>query len=238
MVAEKEKFVGKVITFKGARAAFVNLEEAVARKGKDGQPRGKPKFRMEVLLDPTNKDHAATIAEIIAESVRALNHRFGTPQNATPFTVQHLVDVANAVRSPPNFYLSWGYGNKLPEFGKKLYDGYADMFYLKLADENRPNLAAWRDGKAVPVVPGEKDFPYGGCYVAGTTTMYSYDNESRGVGSNLRTIVFQRPGTAFGGGTPDAQQEYAALGDLGGGSDPFVGNTGSGAAVTADPFAI
>lgn len=223
-MAEKEKFIPNVITFKGARLAFARIHKAEARKGRDGQPKpgAVPKFSCTILLDPSNKEHAVTIAAIRAEAKRALDHRFGS-QKYNP------ENPAGGGWSPqmPGFFLAFGLGNDLPKQGKKIYDGFADMFYLKLSDKTRPNLAAWRNGKSVPVVEGEKDCPYAGCYVAGTTTLYSYDNESKGANANLRTLVFMRDGPAFGGGGADADQEFAAIGDLGGGEasapmeDPF-----------------
>jgi hypothetical protein len=213
-MAETEKFQPKLITFKGARLAFARIHKAEQRTGRDGKPKGEAKFSCTILLDPSNQEHAATIAEIKAEAARALDHRFG-----------------KGVWSPqwPNFYLPFGMGNDLPKLGKKIYDGFADMFYLKLSDKNRPNLLN-RDGKAV--VEGDPQCPYSGCYVAGTTTLYSYDNESRGAGANLRTLVFMRDGAAFGGGAANAEQEFAAIGDLG--NEPPAGAPAGG----ADPFAI
>jgi hypothetical protein len=229
-MAEKEKFQPKTIVFKGARAAFSHFHKPNARTDrKTGVANGKPKFKTEILLDPSNREQAATIAEIKQETVRALNHRFKDENGNGKFTLQMLEDLANATRSIPNFYLPWGYGNKLPEFNKKIYDGYADMFFLKLADENRPNLLN-REGN--PVVEGDAQCPYAGCYVAGTTTLYSYDNTSRGAGANLRTIVFMRDGTAFGGGQENAQQAFAAIGDLGNEASAGVAATGK------DPFDI
>lgn len=240
-MAETQKFLGELITFKGARAAFAHLHKAQARTDKKtGLPKGEPKFRLEVLLDPTNKEHAQTIAKIKSESVRALNHRYpAAPDEAPRFDVALLEAVASGKRALANFHLCWGYGNDLPALGKKLYDGYKDMFFLKLTDKNRPNLGAVRNGKTVNVVEGDKDCPYAGSYVAGTTTLYSYDNESRGVNANLRTIVFVRPGAAFGGGQADAESEYAALGDLGAGdAGSAAGDPFGAAGAAADPFAI
>lgn len=236
---DKPKFVGKEIAFRGGRLAFADIHTATVRKGRDGKPRpgAKAKFRGSVLLDPTNKAHAATIAEIKAESVRALNFRYGEGK----FTVEMLERHEDGTRSFPGFFLPWGYGNNNPKRGQKVYDGYKDMFFLNMADETRPNLAAWRNGQKVPVVQGEPDCPYGGCVIAGVTTLYSYDNESKGVGANLRTLVYHGKGQAFGGAARDADHDFAAIGDLGGSvgaADPFDGAVREAAAASADPFAI
>lgn len=239
MTEDKPKFQPKELVFRNARWAFSRIHKAEARKGKDGKPKpgAKEKFSGTALLDPSNKDHVATILEIKQESVRALNFRYAekiTAGTMKPFTVEVLDKVASGDLSIPNFYLPWGLGNDLPKHNKKIYDGFANMFFLKLADESRPNLAAWRAGKSVPVVEGEKDCPYAGCYLAGTTTLYSYDNESRGVGANLRTLVFMKHGEAFGGGSANAEQSFAAIGDLGGAVD----SSGGGGSAIVDPFSI
>lgn len=227
---EKAKFEPKVIPFKGGRLAFAKIHKAEARKPKPGQatkPDAPKNYSGEILLDPSNVDHKKTIADIKEESVRALNHRFGTPENPNPFSVAVLEQVATGERSPPNFHLCWGYGNSLPAFSKKIYDGYKDMFYVRIKrkeEDGRPILLN-REGK--PVVEGDKQCPYAGCIIAGTLNLWSYNNESRGVNANMRTLVFQGDGKAFGGGSVDGDAEFAALGDLGnevpsgGVADPF-----------------
>jgi hypothetical protein len=232
MADNKPKFDPKLIAIKRARLAFARIHKAEARKDKNGNPKGEPKYSGTLLLDPSNKDSAAEIALIKSESVRALNHRYGEGK----FNVQMLEDAASGKKTFPNFHLCWGYGNDLPALGKKLYDGFKDMFYLKLSDKNRPNLLN-RAGNAV--IEGDPECPYAGCYVAGTTTLYSYDNESRGVNANLRTLVYTGKGQAFGGGAPDAASEYAALGVSAADGDgptesPFAGESKP----VADPFAI
>jgi hypothetical protein len=233
---DKPKFQAEVIPFKRVRASFVKIDKAEARKGRDGKPRAnaKPEFSLEAIFDPTNREHAATILKIKQESVRALNTIFGEGR----FTVE-MLDAFDAGKQVfQNFYLPWGYGNNLPVREKKIYDGYKDMFFLRLKryeEDGRPIILN-RDGK--PVQKGDPQYPYGGAVIGGTTTLFPYNNESRGVGANLRTIVFIDNGPAFGGGQIDANQEFAALGDLGG---PVTGGAGGGngsAASLADPFAI
>lgn len=191
-----DKPVPNVIRLKGARLAFARIEKAEARLGKDGKPKGTAKFSATLLLDPSNADHAATIKEIKVEAKRLLDLKFG--EGAWPKN---------------NFYLCFGEGNKLD----KVYDGFKDMFYVKAADSNRP-LTGNRAGKVVAA--GDPQFPYSGCYVNSNITLWTYDNESKGCGANLRSLQFVRDGEAFGGAQRSADQEFEALeGD--GGKDPF-----------------
>jgi len=85
-----------------------------------------------------------------------------------------------------------------------------------------------------PVKEGDAQCPYSGAVLAGVFSIYSYNNESKGVNAQMRTLVYQDKGAAFGKGSVDAASDFAALGDLGGTSAP--NDAGGGAAF--DPFAI
>lgn len=242
-MTDKPKFEGIIIPFKGARLAFAKIHKAEPRKSQPGAPpppADAPKFySAEILLDPTNVDHQKTIALIKSESVRALNHRLGTPENPNPFTVVVLDTVASGERVPPNFHLAWGYGNALPAFGKKIYDGYKDMFWVRMKRTEKdgpPTLLTGEvasDGKPIQAKEGGKRCPYGGCVAAGTLQVWSYANQSKGVNTTMRTLVWQGDGKAFGGGSVDDAGDFAAIGDLG---TPVGGS--SGGAPLHDPFAI
>jgi hypothetical protein len=216
-MVDKARFEPKVIEFTGARLSFTHLHKAVARTGKDGKPKpgAKEKFSCEILLDPSNVEHQKQITEIKKEAFRALAFRFGEDKTQWP---------KNA--GGADLYYCFGLGNDLPKLGRKIYDGYKDMFYVKLSDTARPSLRN-RAGKVV--VEGDPEVPYGGCYVNGKTTFYSYDNESKGVNANLRSLQFVKDGKGFGGGAQGAEDEYAALGD--------APKTGAQAVDESDPFA-
>jgi len=203
-----EKFVPNVISIEGARVAFFRGHKAAARTGKDGKPKGDPKYSATLLLDPSNVAHAAKITEIKQEAARALNHKYGDKSHWP----------VNAGGAP--LFLCFGLGNDLPKLGAKIYDGFADMFYVKLSDKNRPLLGN-RSGKVV--VEGDPQCPYSGCYVNAKTTLYVYDNESKGVNANFRSMQFVKDGPAFGGGgARSADEEFEALeGGNDAGKDPF-----------------
>jgi ssDNA-binding protein len=198
-MADKEKFIPNIINFSDARLSFTHLHKAVARTGKDGKPKpgAKEKFSCEILLDPSRVDHQATILEIKKEAFRALVHRFGPDKATWPKNT-----------GGADLYYCFGLGNDLPKLGRKIYDGYADHFYVKLSDSSRPSL---RNRAGTVVVEGDPEVPYGGCYVNGKTTFYSYDNDSKGVNANLRSLQFVRDGKGFGGSAQGAEDEYAAL---------------------------
>jgi hypothetical protein len=214
-----EKFVSNVLSFRRGRLAFAKIHKAEARRGRNGappRPDAKKTFSWEILLDPSNADHAKTIAEIRAEAARALTHRYG----------------ADKSKWPQNLIFPFGLGNDLPKQGKKVYDGYKDMFYIRMKryeEDGRPLLGN-RAGQVVQ--QGDPQCPYSGCYTNGKFTLWSYDNESRGVNSTGRSLQFVEDGPAFsGGGALDAEDEFEALGDAPTGS-------GAGANSGPDPFAI
>ena len=205
-----EKIQQVVIPVKGARLAFARLHKAEARKDpKTGAERGKPKFSCTLLLDPSNAEHAATIKAVKADAIRVLNARYGN-QESWP--------KPSKATGMGGLIMCFGNGNDL----EKVYDGYKDMFYIKCSDTNRPLLGN-RQGKVV--VEGDPQCPYSGCYVNAKISLWSYDNESRGVNSNIRSVQFVRDGDAFGGGgNRSAEDEFEAIGDAastGEEKDPF-----------------
>lgn len=197
-MADVERFEGKVISILNARAAFCRPYSPQQRKNKDGSARGKPKYSTTALLDPSNAAHAATIKEIKEEALRCLLHRYKS---------QDKFPKANPATGIGGLIMCFGYGDDLP----KVYDGYAGMFYIKLTDTDAP-LVGNRNGR--PVAEGQPEAPYGGAICNFKTTLYSYDNESRGVNANFRSIQFVAPGAAFGGrGQLDPSQEFTPLGE-------------------------
>lgn len=192
----KEKFVPKVLLLEGVTVAFFRGFSAQARVGRDGKPMGKPKYSMTALLDPSNAKHAASIKEIKDEAKRALLHRYESPENFPK---------RNPATGIGGLIMCFGDGNDLP----KVYDGFKDMFYIKLSDVERPMIVN-RASKLVE--EGKPEAPYSGCKANVKTTLYSYDNESKGVNGNFRSIQFVEHGKAFGGrGATDPDQEFTAV---------------------------
>lgn len=192
----KEKFVPKILLLENVRIAFLRCFTAQQRTGNDGKPRGKPKYSATALLDPSKAEHAETIREIKAEGYRALIHKYETKENFPK---------PNPATGMGGLIYCYGNGNDLP----KVYDGYKDMFYIKLSDTERP-LVGNRAGKLV--AEGEPEAPFSGCYANVKTTLYVYDNESRGVNANFRSIQYVGPGQAFSGrGATDPSQEFTPL---------------------------
>jgi hypothetical protein len=225
-MAERAKIEPKKIRIHKGRVAFFRAHEPIYRtnkqgqvdKGTDAKPK-KPRYGWTWLLDPTDKQAQATIAEIKAEAARLLDYRFGDragwPKD-------------NAVTGTKGVLLCFGDGNLL----NKVYDGFKDMWYLKVSDTERPLLGTV-DGREVQLlkdgqwhispkgVPSEEIVsqdvcPYAGAWCAGNVTLYTYnyENQQAGVNANAISCQFRAPGAAFGGGAKrDAKEEFEAYGE-------------------------
>jgi hypothetical protein len=223
---ERVKIDPKIITIPEGRASFLHAVTPTYRTNKFGQEEKidpktgkekKPQYRMTWLLDPSNAQIAAVIAEIKAEAARQLDLFFHGRENWPK---------DNATTGTKGVIPCFGMGNDL----KKVYDGYKDMFYIKVADTTKPIIGdrrgnqvelgkdgAWHivdraTGKPTEEVVDANEVPYAGAYCRGRISLYVYNNEQAGVNANFRSIQFVRPGTAFAaGGRRDANEELAAM---------------------------
>lgn len=219
------KFVGNVIKLPEAVIRFVRVYKAEVRT-KDGRPKMRMnkktnsmepdlRYSLTALLDPSKAVHAEKIVEIKAEGTRAMNHIFGSIDKwpkPDPETGRPL---------PPIF--CFGQGNKLP----KVYDGFKDMFYVKLStpDYNRPLI--WTRRYTPVVQESDDQAPYDGSVCNVSLDLWPFNNESAGVNGNLREVQFVKDGKEYSGGRR-AGDDFAALGD-----EPQYA---AGAAAGKDPF--
>lgn len=242
-MGDKVKIESKIITIHEGRVAFYNATTPQYRTDKRGQPikvdpktgkEKKPQFRMSWLLDPSSVQAQATIKEIKDEGARQLDLYFGG-RDKWPKD--------NPTTGTKGVLTCWGEGNKLP----KVYDGFKDMWYIKVADTVAPIIGDRRGRQVVllsdnawhvvdkatgqsteETVPGS-EVPYAGCFARGRISLYVYDNEQAGVNANFRSVQFLRPGPAFGGGVRrSVDEELAQLA----GDAPAA----TGAASEADPW--
>ena len=163
-----------------------------------------PKFEASFLLDPTNKDHAAAIAKIKAESARVAKIQFDG-------------------EIPKSLEKCWGLGDDLD----KVYEGYAGMFWIKAKSASRVPVVGRRknaDGKFQILGAGDKEWPYAGCFVNATLTVWAQNSHGRkAINGNLIALQFVKDGDAFSGNkTAVPEEEFQALEDSGeAGVDPF-----------------
>ena len=162
------------------------------------------KFKASFLLDPSDKVHAEIIADIKAKAAKLLADAGMKKEDMT---------------HPPCF----GDGNK------KKYEGYANRFYIGASSDTRIPIV---NRNLKPVQEGEPQFPYSGCFINGSITLWLQNNQyGKRINANLLTVQFVGDGDAIGGGAPvDPDDEFEALGD---------GPSGGGASTPSgenDPF--
>jgi hypothetical protein len=236
MANERPKIEPKIIRIPEGRVSFYRPElhyrtdrfgNEVKTDPKTGKAK-KPQATMTWLLDPSNAQAAATIKEIKDEALRQLDIFFNGRSNWPK---------DNETTGTKGVLFCFGEGNKL----KKVYDGYKDMFYVKVADNTPPIIGdrrgrqvellsdnAWhivdrQTGKTTEETVSSNEVPYGGAFCTGRISLYVYNNEQAGVNANFRSVQFVRPGEAFGGAKRTAADELA---DMPGDSAPAAGTAG------------
>lgn len=223
-MVDKVKIVPNIITIHRGRPAFMRTDATyrtdkfgreIKVNPKTGKP-VKPKWRMTWLLDPTDAQAKVTIGEIKAEAARQLDIFFSGRENWPK---------DNAQTGTKGIIPCFGNGNDLP----KIYDGYKDMFFVKVADEIEP---VWGDrrGRSLRLDTSDNAWhvltkegpteekvdpaiaPYSGCIARGRISLYVYNNEQAGVNANFMSVQFLEPGAAFGGGgRRSAEDELAKM---------------------------
>ena len=206
------------IKLRNVRAAFVNLDKADYFKPGQPGPNETKKRRITFLLDPSNADHAKTIQEIKEAAKKCAEQTW-------PDGIPKSLDKC------------YGLGNDQD----KVYEGFKDMWFIRTArkEDDGPGAIVGRrrtgpngkDGKPtfVQLEKGQKEFPYGGCYVNATISLWVLNNHGqKRIMANYEAIQFANDGKSFSGRTEaDANSEFDALEDA-----PATGASGE----AEDPF--
>lgn len=225
------------IRIHACRPAFVKWHEAEWRT-KDGKPdkgsegKKKPKYGVNLLIDPSSEQGKADIKAIKDEAARLMDLRYGGRENWPK------VNPATGMGAP---IWCFGNGNDLP----KVYNGFKDMFYVKCGtstsltvptqdayDLDRPLLGAvngrgvqflsdgqWHylDGTRRPTeeICSQDIAPYPGCNGRARISLYTYNNESKGVNANILSFQFVSKNAAFGGAgaVRKAEEEFESFGE-------------------------
>ena len=170
-----------------ARLSFPRLTKAKAFE--EGQ---EPRYEASFLLDPTHAGHKKVIAKIEAVAEEICKEHWG---GKVPKDVQYC----------------FGHDGN----GKE-YDGYDGMFVLSSNKKESDGRVTILDSNENQVQPGDDEFPYAGCYVYGTISLWTNQHPKGGkrVQANLRGIKFLKDGAAFSGVAPiDPETEFEDYGD-------------------------
>lgn len=216
-MTEQPKRIPEIIVIPRARLAFARIHKAEKSRDNQGNETGTAKFSCTILIDPSSKDGAEAIANVKRVAAAEVSHKWGTPENWPK---------ANPATGMGGLVKCFGNGNDLP----KVYDGYKDMFYVKLADTTRPLLGNFA---GAPVIEGDPQCPYSGCYVRARISPWVYfptpkrPQSASGVNMNFRSLQFVEDGASFGGGgSRTAEEEFVAM----------AGDAPKSAAAAKDPW--
>jgi len=197
------------IQLKNVWLSFPQLDRPKGFRKEDGTET-EPQFSAAFLLDPSNKEHAAAIAKVKSEAAR-ISKEFFTE------------GVPKAFSNPGCKDLCFGKGDDLD----KVYDGYEGMFFIKAKSKSRVPVVGRRksaDGKFNPVAPGDAEWPYSGCMVNASVTLWTQASHGRkAINGNLIAIQFVKQDKNFGGAaSANPDQEFEALEDGADAPDPFA----------------
>lgn len=186
----------KTIKIKNARLSFARLFEPKAFT--EGQ---KPRYEATFLLDPSDKAHQAIIDEIIATANDLVEQEWdGSAPKALACCFQYA-DGETVIELGSEQKAKW-------RGQPKEYDGYDGMFFLSSNNQTRPTVV---DQKLVPLV-AEDAKPYSGCYVNGSITLWTQDNQyGKRINANLRAVQFVKDGEAFGVKQAAAEEEFDVI---------------------------
>ena len=214
-MAEKKKTVG-LIVLKNVRLSFEALAKPEERKNDDGEVVGHHyKSNFLISKDPDDKDSVANLAKIKAAAAEVKAHKYGEDKKNWP------------KYRPDKLCLRDG--------DLETWDGYEGNYYLSSnrdADSDGPPTVLTprkgTDGKWIRAEPGDKHFPYSGCYVNAIVRIWPQDNKhGKRINAAVESVQFLRDGDAFGKGRvnpddlldDDDVGEYGELGDDDAGSD-------------------
>lgn len=167
-------------------------------EAKPFQPGNPPRHSCSFLLDPSNPQHAAQIAEIKA----IIDKEFEAKCGPNPEKKRAALDWDDVPLRD---------GNKKSE-----YDGFEDMMFLSAA-ATPPKQAAplVMDRRATRLKAGDEGAPYSGCYVNAQVEIWGQYGTYKRVNATLLAVQFVRDGDAFGGGRPADTSAFEDLGDQG-----------------------
>lgn len=196
-----------------SRARFLKVEEPVAfEEGQD------PRWEATFILDPSDPKGQAGIAKILQTAAKLAKETYGV----TPLAIKKLaakfipgtkkVDLNDPANADDGIAVPFQDGDAEKY---KEYKGYQGMFIMPSHNKKlRPRVV---NRKGITVQPGEPQYPYDGCYVMGSITLWIQVGQTQAkygkrVGVNLRGAQFAHDGDRF---TQDevGEEEFAALED-------------------------
>lgn len=192
------------------RMRFLRLEEA-----KPFESGGKPRWEATQILDPSDVRGAADIAKLLDTAAAISKQTYGVVALAlrklrTKFVAgTPALDLNDPKNADDGIQVPFADGDA--EKYKK-YAGYQGMFIVAAHDSKKKPAVA--KVNATVAIPGEKGYPYDGCYGLLSSTIWGHGSHAayaKRVGVNLRGVQFVKDGPPFQQTEIAAEDEFTAL---------------------------
>ena len=203
MAAKKESTTTEKFKVSG-RLSFPRLDKP--KSFEEGQD---PRWESTFLLDPASKEGLESIKLVIKQAATLGKTAYGfVPLELRKLAAQFVPGQA----APDPKSKDDGVEVAFYAGDRKEYDGYEGMFVVPSHNAKLKPAVANRRG--VSVEPGDDQYPYAGCYVLGSLTLWAMDNKyGKRILVNLRGVQFMKDGEAFSQGDIAAEDEFEALED-------------------------
>lgn len=199
----------EAILLRGVTLSFPQLDKPT--KFRADNPDEVAKYSAAFLLDPSNPEHAKTIALIRSEAARIAKAEF---DGEIP---KSMADAKNR---------NFGTDADMD----KVYEGYKGMFFVKVKSPTpvpivgRVKTAVDSQGRPAfaLLTPSDKEWPIAGNKVNAKISLWCQNSHGRkAINGNLLTIQYVEPGTPIGNKSADPNEHFDGYEDATGGADPF-----------------
>lgn len=171
---DKKKQIGEVI-LKNVRLSYAHLDRPQKDSKNDRGETIKGKYGASFLMKKGTPETKALMAKIKAASEEVKAAKWGS--NPPKFKPERVC---------------------LRDGDLEDYDGYEGCFYVSTSNKDKP-IVVGKDRETVE--PGDKQWPYSGCYVNAVIRVWAQNNESdkggKRINASLEAVQFKAHGEPF-----------------------------------------
>ena len=198
----------------------------------DDTPGQKARWESTLMIDPSSKQGAACIKELLDEAAALSKEHYGkVPLALKKLKVKFVpgtpaLDLNDPKNEPDGIRLFCMADGDAEKY--KNYAGYQGMFILAASNNKlKPDVA---NRKGVKVLPGEPQYPYDGSHIRMSVSFWllmgaKAQSTGRLLGCNLRGVQFYADGDAFTQDTIENEFQPMAEDDQPEGAKPAAAST-------------
>lgn len=179
MAKDEKKQIGEVI-LKNVRLSYAHLDKPQKDSKNDAGEIIKGKFGASLLMKKGTPETKAMVAKIKAASEEVKAAKWGN--NPPKFKPERVC---------------------LRDGDLEDWDGYENHLYVSTSNNQKPTVV---DKSREPVEPGDKQWPYSGCYVNAVIRIWAQNNEAdkggKRINASLEAIQFKAHGKPFSSAKP------------------------------------